>query len=195
VTRRFPHLLVASVCLAKCDEEEEVPPHCICYISHPRNTRQWELPLYAYHPPLPHSKHEWEALSAHTHPPSHVSSNRGLSYGPPSLETHLGGLFCQHLPSNSCFEQRRARSRPSPLLVTFCSPACPPSLKMRVGGLFFTLCPAFRATKGSVHVQHAHHTLPHSRQELAGLFCPHLPSVSHFECWRALFIPTKPRLA
>src|SRR6266545_6513915 len=61
---------------------------------------------------------------------------------PPSLEMRLGGLFCQHLPSESCFEQWRAHSRPSPLLVAFCSPACPPSLKMRVGGLFFSHLPS-----------------------------------------------------
>ena len=51
VTRRFQHLIVASAHLAKCDEEEEVPPHHICYVPHPRNTRQWELPPYAHHLP------------------------------------------------------------------------------------------------------------------------------------------------
>ena len=40
MTRRFPHLTVASVRLAKHDEKEEVPPHRVCYIPHPRNTRR-----------------------------------------------------------------------------------------------------------------------------------------------------------
>src|SRR6266545_2419969 len=61
---------------------------------------------------------------------------------PPSLETRLGGLFCQHLPSDLCFKQQRARSHPSPFLVAFCGPARPPSLKMQVGGLFFSHLPS-----------------------------------------------------
>src|SRR6266545_7871514 len=53
-------------------------------------------------------------------------------------------------------------------------PPCPSSLKMQVGGSVLpppALCLTFRATKGSVHAQHAHHPLPHSRHELAGPFC------------------------
>jgi len=71
-----------------------------------------------------------------------------------------------------------------------------PSLAQNVSweGLFCpppALCLVFRAMEGSVHAQHA---LPCLKRKLVGPFCPHLPSVSHFE-WRALFTPTKPSLA
>jgi len=52
VTRRFPHLIVASALLAKHDEEGLPPPRRVCYVPHP----------------LPCSKHKTEWKSASLHP-------------------------------------------------------------------------------------------------------------------------------
>jgi len=85
MTRRFSHLIVTSACLAKCDEEEQVPPRHVCYVPHFQNTRQWELPPYAHHFPASLKTQVGGLVCPHPFSKSYFKQRRAQLWPSPSL--------------------------------------------------------------------------------------------------------------
>ena len=181
-TRRFPHLIVASASLR---------------------------PL----PPLPHSKREWPCLPTPTLRLAFQQWRAQLWLSPPSLARNVSQRPLLPTPAlRLVFRATEGLFTPiTTLPVAFCGPARPPSLKMRVGGLFFSHLPSvplferrralFMPTKPSVarnaswRVHSANHHPPTRVSSEGGLVHAHhaLPCSKHKS--EGLFCPHLPSVS
>ena len=182
MTRRFPHLIVTSVRLAKHDEEGGTPSssRLLCSSSLKHETVGVCLPTPIT--PLPRSKHEWPCLPTPTlrlafqAMEGSVMATPLLSLKRESEASSANTCPLTRVSSNGGLVH--AHHHPPCCILQPSTPSLAQNVSRRAVLLPPTLCPTFRATGGFVH---AHQALRHLKHELEGPFFQPPPSDSSFK--------------